>query len=201
MQERGEMKVKICGVTSAADAGICEDLGADAIGFVHFPGRSRSLSLEDIAEACASLGPLTAKVLVCSPINVDSALSMLSRSGADVLQLYSMEPDELEKLRDGGAKVMRVTRPSVSEAARFAHSSDALVFEDGTPGTGHAYDYSLIPAEFRSRAFVSGGLTPTNVHLARALDPYGVDVSSGVEDVPGRKDPRKVEEFIRRCKS
>lgn len=195
------MKVKICGITSAEDAAMCEDLGADALGFVHLPGRSRSRSLGEVSEMCSTLGPVTAKVLVCSPRSVDSALGMLSSSCADILQLYSLEPEELETLRDRGAKVLRVVRPSSADVQKFAFSSDALVFEEGTPGTGAAYDYSKIPSELCQRAFIAGGLTPENVHIAKALRPYGVDVSSGVEAVPGRKDREKVETFIRRCRA
>ncbi|OGS56775.1 MAG: hypothetical protein A3K60_03800 [Euryarchaeota archaeon RBG_19FT_COMBO_56_21] len=195
------MKVKICGITSSEDAAMCEDMGADALGFVHFEGRSRSLPFELISEICSSLGPITSKVLVCKPANVDSSLAMLADSGAEILQLYSLQPEELSELRDHGIKVLRVVKPSSGEAERFASAADALVFEDGTPGTGAVYDYTRIPFALRSRSFVAGGLTPENVHLAKALRPYGVDVSSGVEVRPGRKDPGKVETFIRRCKT
>lgn len=194
------MKVKICGVTNAEDGAMCEDLGADAVGFVHLPGRSRSRSLGEITDMCSSLGPVTAKVLVCSPRTIDSALSMLAGSGADILQLYTLKPNELEELRDRGAKVLRVVKPADADVAKFASTSDALVFEEGTPGTGASYDYSMIPHKLCQRAFIAGGLTPENVHIAKALRPYGVDVSTGVESVPGRKDREKVEAFIRRCK-
>lgn len=195
------MKVKICGITSSEDAALCEDLGADALGFVHVPGRTRSLSLESISKMCSSLGPITSKVLVCKPQTVDSALAMLADSGADMLQLYSLGVDELLALRDHGAKVLRVVKPSDGNAEHISSVVDALVFENGAPGTGVAYDYSTIPTRLRGRSFIAGGLTPENVQAARALKPYGVDVSSGVEVQFGRKDPRKVENFIRRCKS
>ena len=195
------MKVKICGITSGEDAAMCEDLGADALGFVCVPGRSRSRPLSEISDMCSSLGPITAKVLVCNPDSVDSALSMLARSGADVLQLYSLNPEELAELREQGARIMRVVRPSDTDCARFAANSDALVFEEGVPGTGSSYDYSIIPQELRDRAFIAGGLNPDNVHLAKAVKPYGVDVSSGVELILGKKDPGRVEAFIRRCRS
>jgi phosphoribosylanthranilate isomerase len=193
------MKVKICGITSSEDAAMCEDLGADALGFVYYPGKSRSISLKSISEIGASLGPVTSKVLVCKPSSVGESLSMLSDSCADALQLYSLGPEETSELRDRGVKVLRVVSSSGEEAERFAAAVDALVFEDGPPGRGASYDYSRIPSKLRSRAFIAGGLTPENVHLAVALKPYGVDVSSGVETEPGRKDPAKVMCFIKRC--
>lgn len=195
------MKVKICGITRLEDAAMCEDLGADALGFVHYPGRSRSISLRSISEIGASLGPVTSKVLVCRPSSVGESLLMLSDSGADALQLYSLSPDETSELRDRGVKVMRVVRSSGDEAERFASAVNALVFEEGPPGSGASYDYSRIPSKLRSRAFIAGGLTPQNVHQVVALKPYGVDVSSGVETVPGRKDPAKVISFIKRCRT
>ncbi len=195
------MKVKICGITCSEDAALCEDLGADALGFVHVPGRTRSLPLNSISRICSSLGPITSKVLVCKPQNVDSALAMIAESGADMLQLYSLGSDELIELRDHGVKVLRAVKPSDGGAEKLLSVVDALVFEDGMPGTSATYDYSSIPVKLRHRSFIAGGLTPDNVQVVKALKPYGVDVSSGVEVQFGRKDPHKVESFIKRCRS
>lgn len=195
------MRVKICGITSLADAEMCEHAGADALGFVHYPGRSRSLPVERIAEICASLGPLVAKVLVCAPSSSDEALDLLERSGADALQLHSLSPGEIAQLRESGARVMRVVRPVREEALKFAHCVDALVFEDGIPGTGAAYDYSKAPLDTHPRCVIAGGLNVQRVDLVKSLRPYAVDVSSGVESIPGRKDPELVQEFIRRCRA
>jgi phosphoribosylanthranilate isomerase len=194
------MKVKICGITNVEDAVMCEDLGVDAIGLVHFNGRFRSRGLDEISQICSSLGPSILKVLVCCPKDANSALEMLRKSGADALQLYSLGAYEMDQLRDQGVKVFRVVKPDEPRAAIFSEGVDALVFEGGCPGTGESYDYSSIPAALRRCAFIAGGLTPENVHIAKALDPYGVDVSSGVENALGSKDRGKVEEFIRRCK-
>lgn len=194
------MKVKICGITSIEDAAMCEDLGADALGFVHFPGRSRSRSLSQIAEMCPSVGPMTSSLLICAPSSLTRALSMLDQSGADGLQLYTLEPEDMLQLRETGATVLRVVRPDRLEAAKFAPASDAIVFEDGRPGSGSAYDYSKIPVDSCPRAIIAGGLNVDNLHSAKLMRPYGLDVSSGVERVPGKKDRSLVEEFIRRSK-
>lgn len=194
------MKVKICGITNLEDAAMCEDLGADALGFVHFPGRARSLSLREISEISSSVGPLTTKVLVCAPSTTGDAVQMLQESGVDALQLYTLGPAELLELRLLGARVFRVVPPEREKAKAFATSADALVFEGGTPGSGSAYDYSKAPVDCCERAIIAGGLKPSNVAVAKSLRPYGLDVSSGVERVRGRKDPELVAEFIRRCK-
>jgi len=193
------MKVKICGITSLEDATMCSELGADMIGFVHVPGRERSLAVEKISEICSSLGRGTPKVLVSAPHDLNEALDLLGSSGADVLQLYSLEPSDLIKLRRMRVMVFRVVPPDLSEATRFSESADALVFENGRPGTGSSYDYATIPIDCCAKAIIAGGLTLENLHTAKGLGPYALDVSSGVESSPGKKDPAMVAEFIRRC--
>jgi len=194
------MKVKICGLTTLEDAVMCEDLGADAIGLVHFPGRTRSLALDKIADISSSLGPLTTKVLVCAPRTTSEALEMMHASNVDALQLYSLEPFELLELRKLGVRAFRVVPPVREVALRYSRAADALVFEGGTPGSGTSYDYSKVPLDCCRKAIIAGGLSPSNLHLAKSLRPYGLDVSSGVESASGRKDPELVSEFIRRCR-
>ena len=194
------MKVKICGITSFEDAEICNELGADILGFVHFPGRPRSLTLDSVAGICDSLAPGSIKALVCAPESVDDAAYLLSRSRADVLQTYTLDPDEIQTLGEIGVKVMRVVLPSREEAMRFRSCADALVYESGVPGSGSSYDYSTAPLGSCSREFIAGGLNRNNISCVKSLGPYGVDVSSGVESHPGRKDPEKVRMFIEGCR-
>lgn len=193
------MKAKICGVTSLADAVMCEESGADAVGFVHVDGRSRSIPLDEVEGICSVLGPMTTTVLVCLPRSAEEASGMFRRSGADVLQLHSLEPSEIQSLRNEGIRVIRAVPPTRSEAAKFSTSADALLFEAGSPGTGSAYDYSKVPVDLSRRAIIAGGINLLNMHLALVLKPYALDVSSGVEISPGRKDPELVGEFVRRC--
>jgi len=194
------MKAKICGITCLEDAAMCEEEGADALGFVHFLGRRRSLPLATIAEIIGSVGPMTPKILVCDPKSLDEASDLANRSGADVLQVYSLAPDVLQGFRDTGGKVIRAIRPNRAEAARFAGFADALLFETGEPGTGTSYDYSEVPTDCCPRSIIAGGLRVDNLDAAKAKKPYALDVSSGVECTPGRKDRGLVSEFIRRCK-
>lgn len=195
------MRVKICGITNPEDAAMCEDAGADALGFVHVRGRSRSIQLSEIKEMCASLGPMATSVLVCSPSTVFEAADMFDQSGVDVLQLHSLEPNQVARLRDQGIAVIRAVKPSRKDAMRYSNHVHALLFEHGRPGTGTTYDYSRVPVDCHPRSIIAGGLTMANLDLAIAVKPYAVDVSSGVERTKGRKDPELVSEFIRRCKS
>lgn len=194
------MKVKICGVTTRDDAMMCEDAGADALGFVHVDGRSRSIPLPEINEICSSLGPMTTSVLVCSPSSVFEAADMFDQSGVNVLQLHSLEPDQVQRLRSQGVSVIRAVRPSRKEAMRYADQVHALLFERGRPGTGTEYDYSKIPLDCHPRSIIAGGLHMGNIDRVISMRPYALDVSSGVERAEGRKDPELVSEFIRRCK-
>lgn len=195
------MKAKICGITNLEDAAMCEDMGADALGFVHVVGRERSRPLDEISEMCGSLGPMTTKVLVCVPEDVHDAERMFIASGADVIQVHSLEPDELDVLRSDGITVMRSVAPDRSEASKYAPHSDLLVFEASIPGTGSAYDYEAVPSDFCRRGIIAGGLNVNNMGSALKMRPYGLDVSSGVEESPGRKSPELVSQFIRRCKA
>ena len=195
------MRVKICGLTNAEDAAMCEDAGADALGFVHVKGRSRSIPLSYVNEICNSLGPMTTTVLVCSPSSVFDAADLFDQSGVDVLQLHSLEPSQVAGLRQSGVPVIRAVKPDRRVAMRYADHVNALLFERGKPGTGASYDYSKVPVDCHPRSIIAGGLNLDNVALALSMKPYAVDVSSGVETAKGKKDPVLVTEFIRRCKS
>ena len=195
------MKVKICGLTTLEDAVMCEDLGADAIGLVHFPGRTRSLALDKIADISSSLGPFTTKVLVCAPRTTSEALEMMHASNVDRIAFAGVGKfSEFDQLRKLGVRAFRVVPPVREIASRFSRAADALVFENGTPGSGTSHDYSKVPLDCCRKAIIAGGLSPFNLHLAKSLRPYGLDVSSGVESMPGRKDHELVSEFIRRCR-
>ncbi len=194
------MKVKICGITNAEDAFACENSGADALGFVHVPGRNRSVSLDGIADMCASLGPMTTSVLVCLPSDDKAAMDMVERSRADIVQVHSLDPRSLDSVRESGIGVIRAVRPDRDEATTYAEHADALLFENGVPGTGTGFDYSQTPVDCCRRAIIAGGLNIDNLEQAKVMEPYALDVSSGVESTPGRKDLDLVREFIRRCK-
>lgn len=195
------MKVKICGITNLQDAAMCEDMGADALGFVHVRGRRRSRDLGAISDMCSSLGPMTTKVLVCRPRDHYEAERMFAASGADILQLHSLEPTSLDALRLGGIPVIRAVPPTPAAASKYASHADILLFEKSTPGTGSSYDYSTVPAGSCERFIIAGGLNCRNMDGALRMKPYALDVSSGVERSLGQKDPGLVSEFIRRCKA
>ncbi len=179
---------------------MCEEAGADALGFVHVPGRRRSLELAEIRQISSSIGPMSTSVLVCSPNTVFEAADMFDQSGVDVLQLHSLEPVQVARLRDQGIPVIRAVTPSRSEAMRYSGHVHALLFERGKPGSGTTYDYSKVPLDCHPRSIIAGGLNLDNLDRAILMKPYALDVSSGVESEEGKKDQGMVSEFIRRCR-
>lgn len=195
------MKVKICGITNAEDAWMCESFDPDALGFVHYPLKARSLPLENIRDISSTIGPFTKKVLVCLPGNVDVAVKMVEDAGVDVIQLYTFCRSEIETIKACGIPVIRAVKPVEREIQEFVGVADALLFDGPVPGSGLSHDYTKIPIKSCHKAIIAGGLTLENLDIVKALKPYGVDVSSGVERTIGKKDPQLVSEFIRRCKS
>jgi phosphoribosylanthranilate isomerase len=193
------MRVKICGLTNLNDALMCAELGAYALGFVHVRGRNRNLEIEAISDIVSSVGESVSKVLVCAPENVSEATRMFDASGTDIIQLHSLEPEDVMAMNESGIPVIRAVSTDRSVAERFAPHVHALLFEGGVPGSGKSYDYSTVPIDVCTRPIIAGGLRPDNLGPALAMNPYAVDVSSGVESSPGRKDPDLVAAFIGRC--
>jgi phosphoribosylanthranilate isomerase len=196
-------RVKICGITSAEDAAIAVEAGADALGFVFVPGTPRHVTAEAARAIAETLPPLVVRVGVF----LDQPLSEIQRIaeavGLHAIQLHGNEPGELARaIRLPVIKAIRI-RDEASLAPMAAYPAAAFLLDtyvEGAPGgTGQRFPWGLAAAAVgRARIILAGGLTPANVAEAvRTVRPYGVDVSSGVEAAPGRKDPVKVKEFIR----
>ena len=125
---------------------------------------------------------------------------MADSADVDAVQVYSLDPESLDRVRAGGVKVIRAVSLNRHEASSFSDHADALLFEHSTPGTGTSYDYTKVPVECSRRTIIAGGLTVENMGKAMAVKPYALDVSTGVESTKGRKDLGLVREFIRRCR-
>jgi phosphoribosylanthranilate isomerase len=198
--------VKVCGLTSPEDAIAVADAGADAVGFVFWPGSPRHVEPELARRISDALPPFVVRVGVF----VDAPREILRRTaeevGLDLLQLHGSEtPDSLAGLPRRVLKAVAVGdgfRPE--DAWRFeGHAAGILLdtrSESAPGGTGRSFDWSAARA-VRDRAsflVLAGGLTPESVGAAiAAVAPDGVDVSSGVESAPGRKDAARVRAFVR----
>jgi phosphoribosylanthranilate isomerase len=199
-------RVKICGVTNLEDALLASELGAWAIGMIFYEGSPRACRLEDAEAIGAALHRRAELAGVFVNATLDSIASTSERVGLTLVQLQGDEGPSFcaEVARRTGARVIKAVAlrdaGSVRELERF-HTDFHLV--DGHSaglrgGTGKTFDWSLL-AQRRGHVpvIVSGGLMPENVGDAiRTTKPFAVDVASGVEARPGRKDPARLESFF-----
>jgi phosphoribosylanthranilate isomerase len=191
--------VKICGVTTAEDALLVAELGASAVGFVFWPNSPRYIEPIAARAIVARLPPFITPVgvFVDQPIDIVLATARLARLGA--VQLHGDESaDEYATLPVRVIKAMPLRNTQDREAARAVPSSAMLLLDAYDPvrrgGTGRSVDWGIASSVSRHRPVIlSGGLQAGNVAEAiAAVKPYGIDVSSGVEASPGRKDPTKL---------
>jgi phosphoribosylanthranilate isomerase len=197
------VKVKICGITSAADALAAADAGADALGFMFYPPSPRAVALEQAAAIIRELPPFVAKVGVFVNASESDVRRAIEISGIDTLQFHGEEtPDFCRLFRLKVIKAFRVQNAASLESAPLYHSETWLLdsYVAGQPGgTGARFDWEFAVAVVKKggRILLAGGLTPENVAEAvRQVRPFGLDVSSGVEKAPGVKDAAKVRAFI-----
>ena len=199
------VRVKICGITSGDDALAALDAGADALGFMFFKDSPRHLQLSAARTIIGKLPPFIAKVGVF----VDPSEKLVREAieaGIDTLQFHGDEPpDFCRRFSLRTYKAFRIKDASSLQALRDYDTSAWLLdaFVAGKQGgTGHVFNWELaVQAKNLGRPVIlAGGLTPENVADAiTAVAPYAVDVSSGVESAPGRKDPEKLRTFIERA--
>lgn len=215
------VKVKICGITNAEDAAKACEYGADLIGFVFVEGTPRCVS-EETAKKIVKALPAAARGKVAlvglfKDAEAGTAAKIIKACGLDHAQLHGEETPEycvaLKKTL-GDVKIIKVFKVKkgimpcgVFETGDYG-AADHFLFDayqpDAAGGTGKVFDWPSLKrysAGIDKPFFVAGGLTPSNVADAvRAMHPYGVDVSSGVESAPGKKDPFLMKEFIQNAK-
>ena len=203
-------RVKVCGIMNEPDLECAIAGGADAVGFiVEVEGSRHRISAEDASELIRLVPVFTKSVAVIAPNSPEEAVLLARKTGSDLLQVHgTLEPEEIKELKKRvHQKVIAAVPPGV-EAHRMAAAADAVLldtFKDGKlGGTGAVHDWSVSAAVARDiqiPIILAGGLNPSNVGEAiRTVKPYAVDVSSGVETA-GRKDPKKVESFVREVRS
>ena len=200
-------RVKICGVSDPADARRVADLGAWALGMIFWPQSPRACALDSAAAIGAELQRRLELVGVFVNATLDEIAETADRCYLSVVQLHGDEGPAYcrEVARRTGAKVMKAVRvrdaAQLHDLQRFHtdfHLLDA--YSPRTPGgTGETFDWELALRHPRTPPVVlSGGLDPDNVGLAvETARPFAVDVASGTEAAPGRKDPAKLTAFVR----
>lgn len=200
------VRIKICGITNWIDARRAIDSGADFLGFNFYPASPRYITPAKARRIVQKLPKRIAVVGVFVNEPEEKMLAIARGVGLKYLQLHGDEsPDAVARLRRSFPviKALRVKRPfRTAQFARYGAASALLL--DGfhrrlRGGTGKTFDWKIARrAASRARIFVAGGLAPDNVAEAiRTARPYAVDVSSGVETRPGKKDPALLKAFAR----
>lgn len=203
-QPAAATRIKICGITRIEDALAAAHAGADAIGLVFAEPSPRRVTPQAARDIAAALPPFVGTVALFvnpAPHAVDTVLEVLR---PDCLQFHGEEPPEFcAAFGVPWIKAARV-RPGVDLlqfAARYAVARGLLLDAYSAAahgGTGERFDWSLIPARLPRPLILAGGLCPANAAAAvRAVRPWALDVSSGVEDAPGIKSASKIAAFVK----
>lgn len=221
------MWIKICANTNLDDAQMAAELGADAVGFVFAPSRRR-VTAKDVAQITPHLPEGVERVGVFDSLYAEEIAAAVREAGLSAVQLHSggelILARRLNELFEGEIRIIQTVHWAVDEAEDNAKSvqqrlkaieaSGAIerILIDSkvgqaSGGTGVSFDWAaarevLASGSGRLKMIVAGGLRPENVAEAISkLHPWGVDVASGVERGPGRKDPDKLAEFIKNARA
>lgn len=204
-------RVKICGLTDEYELECALKAGADAVGFIVEIERSRHrLSVDEARGLIRMVPPFTASVAVVEPSGLDDAVRLAGYLESDALQIHGeLSPDEIREIRRRVPQRIIVAVPPGSErAVEVSRVADAVLVDtpgsSGLGGSGRKHDWSVtarMKSSLHAPLILAGGLRPENiVDAIDTVRPYAVDVSSGVE-TDGRKDPAKIDEFVRRVRS
>lgn len=200
------MKVKVCGITNIDDALAAIEWGADALGFIFAPS-PRQVAMQDALRIVKELPPFVCKVGVFVDEDLQVIRDAISICGLDLAQLHGSESSDLcHALSPRVIKAFRVKDDSVLHSLSNYEVAAYLLdtySPDRKGGTGQVFDWGIAKkAALYGRIILSGGLTPENVQLAiRSVGPYAIDVSSGVESEPGKKDHVKLRTFLEAAKN
>jgi len=202
------VKVKICGITNVADALATAKAGADAIGLMFYEKSPRHISMQTAQEIVRELPQHIIKVGVFVNPSEELVLRVIGDCSVNLLQFHGDEtPEFCTQFGSMSMKAFRI-RDAESLRALPMYLTDAWLLDafadDKLGGTGEKFNWDLaIEAQKLGRPiFLAGGLTPENVADAiRKVKPFAVDVSSGVESSPGKKDHAKVRAFVERARN
>ncbi len=201
-------RVKMCGITRPQDAIDAAKAGADAIGLVFYGASPRHVGIEQAAEITRALPPFVTSVALFVNPAPEAVRTVLDSVRPDVLQFHGEEPPEF--CRAFGVPYLKAARVRpetdlLQFAALYADAQGLLLdawSEAAHGGTGERFDWNLIPANLPKPVVLAGGLSAANVGLAIAsVQPWAVDVSSGIESAKGIKDAALIAAFMKEVKN
>jgi phosphoribosylanthranilate isomerase len=191
--------VKICGTTSEEDALLAVAMGADAVGFIFAPS-TRQIAPAIARDIAKRLPPEILTVGVFRDEAPQRVIDIMEFAGLKAAQLHGREPPEQTRWIRRRLPFVVQAFPAGDRAVLKArdYGADAILLDHPTPGSGQVFDWALaseVPTGLK--VIIAGGLTPENVGGAvGAVQPWGVDVVTGVEKEPGHKDPVKLRAFV-----
>lgn len=201
------IKIKICGITNLDDALLAIEYGADALGFIFYAQSRRAITAEKAKGIIDKLPPLTLKIGVFVDEKPEIIRDTMNMCRLDGVQLHGSETPEFCRLFR--RRVIKSFKPESDQHIEGIgdYDVDAFLLDSYHPdmagGTGTTFDWELAVAAkmFGKPVILSGGLNPENVADAvRLVTPYAIDVASGVESFPGKKDPEKLKNFIEQAR-
>ena len=206
-------KVKICGVTNLEDAMLVTNIGADFVGFNFYPLSPRKISEKLCKEIVQKLPPFITPVGIFVDEDIEVLKKTAKKCALKLIQLHGSESPEYcrQVFAETAVPVMKVFRieneGSVEAIRPYLDAVNYLLLDAYVPGepggTGEVFNWDLAVKikDLNKPFFLAGGLTPENVSEAISkVQPFGVDVASGVERLPRRKDYDKVNKFVRRAR-
>jgi phosphoribosylanthranilate isomerase len=196
------VKVKICGITNYEDAAAAMDMGADLLGFNFYPKSPRYITPAKATEIINKLPAFTDIVGVFVNEPIEKIQEVKEQCQLDWVQLHGDEdPEFCKKFRSDNVKIMKAIRVKDQRDVERAESffTDAILLDAFNPkkygGTGISFDWNII-GHIGKRIFLAGGINPDNAVKAIELGVYGIDVCSGIEAEPGKKDKRLMKKLF-----
>ena len=195
------MRVKICGITNLRDALHAVACGADALGFVFYNKSPRYITPKNAQHIIEQLPPFVERVGLFVNEGVETIDTVCRYTGISLAQIhFDVDEESLDLIETKTLPVVRAKSPE--DVHRFADRYRLVdAYCEAYGGSGKRLNLEWFEGVDCSKIILAGGLTPENVDEVKRFGFYGVDVSSGVESVKGKKDPQKVERFIRNAKS
>ncbi len=195
------MRVKICGITNLEDALHAVECGADALGFVFYKQSPRYITPTAARKIIDQLPPFVERVGLFVNENTETINEVYKTASISRAQIhFDMNETLLEKIEGQTLPVVRAKK--IDDLFRFSGRYRLVdAFTEAYGGSGKRLNPEWFEEVDCSKIILAGGLNPQNVHKIKQFGFYGVDVSSGVESIKGKKDPKKVEQFIRNAKS
>jgi phosphoribosylanthranilate isomerase len=197
------VKVKICGITNLEDAQAAIKMGADMLGFNFYPRSPRFIEPEEAAEIINALPAFVDTVGVFVNAGLDEIKRQIADGRLNWVQLHGDEtPEFCHSLASlSHIKTMKAIRVKDASSLKLAqnYSTDAILLDAFDPnrygGTGISFNWNII-GNMNKRVFLAGGVNPDNVRKAIDLGVYGIDVCSGIESSPGKKDHAKMKKLF-----